>query len=353
MHPAARRCSSVEYSQYSPSSRLDRRAPRPSRCNAGLPPRAAGTCAVRGFRPRPPKSEARPGAADCSLDARPTPPPGSGPCVLAQPAHDLPSPAAARRGVHAAAGRDADADRPGQGHRVRAPRARWQRLPAGPGGDVRGRRRSPAARRCLRAQADGGLERVAGRAPAGRRRVDVAGRHRRVDRREPPVHAGRPGPAQARARAGRDRPPGVGRGQPGGAWRDPQRRRRGARAPAHRSPDDDGARRRHVQPDPRSRPGQLLRDGHDAAGAAADAAADRRSAGVAAAGARPPADRRGSPAPRSDGGVPARGGSRSHRRRRRDLDRRGRRLLRRERDAVPLAETGGRHLRRRRERLRG
>src|SRR6185436_2089825 len=41
MHPAARRCSSVEYFRYSPSSRLDRRAPRPSRCFAALPPQAA------------------------------------------------------------------------------------------------------------------------------------------------------------------------------------------------------------------------------------------------------------------------------------------------------------------------
>src|SRR3954468_9635515 len=40
MHPAARRCSSVEYSRYSPSSRLDRRAPRPSWCFASVSPRA-------------------------------------------------------------------------------------------------------------------------------------------------------------------------------------------------------------------------------------------------------------------------------------------------------------------------
>src|SRR6187399_1679474 len=39
MHPGARRCSSVEYFRYSSSSRLDRRAPRPSRCDAALPPR--------------------------------------------------------------------------------------------------------------------------------------------------------------------------------------------------------------------------------------------------------------------------------------------------------------------------
>src|SRR5436190_19358073 len=32
MHPASRRCSSVKYSRYSPSSRLSRRAPRRPRC---------------------------------------------------------------------------------------------------------------------------------------------------------------------------------------------------------------------------------------------------------------------------------------------------------------------------------
>jgi hypothetical protein len=32
MHPASRRCSSVKYSRYSPSSRLARRAPRRPRC---------------------------------------------------------------------------------------------------------------------------------------------------------------------------------------------------------------------------------------------------------------------------------------------------------------------------------
>ena len=36
MHPAWRRCSSVAYPQYAPSSRLARRAPRRSRCNAGF-----------------------------------------------------------------------------------------------------------------------------------------------------------------------------------------------------------------------------------------------------------------------------------------------------------------------------
>ena len=41
MHPGARRGSSVEYRRYAPSSRLDRRSPRPSRCDAVLPPRTA------------------------------------------------------------------------------------------------------------------------------------------------------------------------------------------------------------------------------------------------------------------------------------------------------------------------
>ena len=41
MHPGWRRCSSFKYSRYSQSSRLASRAPRPSRCNAGLAPRAA------------------------------------------------------------------------------------------------------------------------------------------------------------------------------------------------------------------------------------------------------------------------------------------------------------------------
>ena len=40
MHPAWRRCSSRKYSPYSRSSRLARRAPRPSRCHAGPSPRA-------------------------------------------------------------------------------------------------------------------------------------------------------------------------------------------------------------------------------------------------------------------------------------------------------------------------
>src|SRR6185436_13677876 len=41
MHPASPRCSSLKYSRYSQSSRLAIRAPRPSRCDAGVPPRAA------------------------------------------------------------------------------------------------------------------------------------------------------------------------------------------------------------------------------------------------------------------------------------------------------------------------
>src|SRR5262245_47373869 len=41
MHPASLRCSSIKYCRYSQSSRLAIRAPRPSRCDAGLPPRAA------------------------------------------------------------------------------------------------------------------------------------------------------------------------------------------------------------------------------------------------------------------------------------------------------------------------
>ena len=41
MHPRWLRCSSVKYSRYSRSSRLARAAPRPSRCDARLSPRAA------------------------------------------------------------------------------------------------------------------------------------------------------------------------------------------------------------------------------------------------------------------------------------------------------------------------
>ena len=42
MHPRWRRCSSLKYSRYSRSSRLASGAPRPSRCDARLSPRAAG-----------------------------------------------------------------------------------------------------------------------------------------------------------------------------------------------------------------------------------------------------------------------------------------------------------------------
>ena len=52
MHPGARRCSSVEYSRYSPSSRLDRRAPHPSRCHAPLRRRAARASRARSSRSR-------------------------------------------------------------------------------------------------------------------------------------------------------------------------------------------------------------------------------------------------------------------------------------------------------------
>jgi hypothetical protein len=41
MHPRGLRCSSFKYSRYSQSSRLARGAPRRSRCDAGLAPRAA------------------------------------------------------------------------------------------------------------------------------------------------------------------------------------------------------------------------------------------------------------------------------------------------------------------------
>ena len=42
MHPRGLRCSSLKYSRYSRSSRLARGAPRPSRCDASLSPRAVG-----------------------------------------------------------------------------------------------------------------------------------------------------------------------------------------------------------------------------------------------------------------------------------------------------------------------
>src|SRR6185436_4909893 len=41
MHPRGLRCSFLKYSRYSRSSRLARGAPRPSRCDARLSPRAA------------------------------------------------------------------------------------------------------------------------------------------------------------------------------------------------------------------------------------------------------------------------------------------------------------------------
>src|ERR1700704_423271 len=41
MHPRWLRCSFLKYSRYSRSSRLARGAPRPSRCDARLSPRAA------------------------------------------------------------------------------------------------------------------------------------------------------------------------------------------------------------------------------------------------------------------------------------------------------------------------
>src|SRR6266699_588811 len=41
MHPRWLRCSSLKYSRYSRSSRLASGAPRPSRCDARLSPRAA------------------------------------------------------------------------------------------------------------------------------------------------------------------------------------------------------------------------------------------------------------------------------------------------------------------------
>ncbi len=64
MHPAWRRCSSVEYSRYSPSSRLASRAPRPSRCDAALPPRAPNPMPISGIRRRP-----RPWSLGCALAA--------------------------------------------------------------------------------------------------------------------------------------------------------------------------------------------------------------------------------------------------------------------------------------------
>ena len=48
MHPGCLRCSSVKYVQYSSSSRLVSRAPRRSRCDAGLLPRTASPDISRG-----------------------------------------------------------------------------------------------------------------------------------------------------------------------------------------------------------------------------------------------------------------------------------------------------------------
>src|SRR5713101_9190994 len=47
MHPRRRRCSSFKYSRYSQSSRLAGGAPRSSRCNARLSPRAVESCSGR------------------------------------------------------------------------------------------------------------------------------------------------------------------------------------------------------------------------------------------------------------------------------------------------------------------
>ena len=47
MHPRGLRCSSFKYRPYSQSSRLARGAPRPSRCDARLSPRAASVAPIR------------------------------------------------------------------------------------------------------------------------------------------------------------------------------------------------------------------------------------------------------------------------------------------------------------------
>src|SRR5687768_13439952 len=47
MHPRWRRCSSLKYSRYSRSSRLASGAPRPSRCDAGVSPRAVNLPRMR------------------------------------------------------------------------------------------------------------------------------------------------------------------------------------------------------------------------------------------------------------------------------------------------------------------
>src|SRR5437867_7306530 len=46
MHPRRLRCSSLKYSRYSRSSRLAGGAPRPSRCDARLSPRAVNILAI-------------------------------------------------------------------------------------------------------------------------------------------------------------------------------------------------------------------------------------------------------------------------------------------------------------------
>src|ERR1700722_2937073 len=71
MHPAPRRCSSVKYSRYSPSSRLAGRAPPPPRCVAIITRRTTkwssavrenrvGTAAADGGRGLPPVEGWRP-----------------------------------------------------------------------------------------------------------------------------------------------------------------------------------------------------------------------------------------------------------------------------------------------------
>ena len=52
MHPRWRRCSSLKYSRYSQSSRLAIGAPRRSRCDDGLAPRAARARAARSLDPQ-------------------------------------------------------------------------------------------------------------------------------------------------------------------------------------------------------------------------------------------------------------------------------------------------------------
>src|SRR5438093_7969571 len=50
MHPRRLRCSSLKYSRYSRSSRLAGGAPRPSRCDARLSPRAANAVVLRAIQ---------------------------------------------------------------------------------------------------------------------------------------------------------------------------------------------------------------------------------------------------------------------------------------------------------------